>query len=740
MRHTVKVLALMLIASSAAYASPPLVTVPPAPPTEKRPVKETIHGVEVVDEYRWLEGDNTNPEQMGKVSDEVTAWTDAQNAHTRSVLDNLPGRKALEARLRQLMEIGSISAPSMRGNRYFYTKREGKENQPRVFVREGYNGQPRMLLDPVAVDPTGLTALGGLAPSPDGKLMGFGLYRAGDENTTIYVMDVSTGVWLADQIDGKASFIEWMPDNSGFFYERLEDIKNPYSAQIKFHVLGTHPRQDKLLFRQYTKAENERLATTWGPGAIISRDGRWMALTYWTSTSSNDIWAVDLDKWRKDGTFERRVIKTDAPNTFAGDIDGDTLYMLTDYNAPKKQVIAVDMKNPDEKNWKVIIPENRDAVLTGFGTAKGMIVADYEENAQSRVRMFAMNGTPKGELRLPGIGTAGVSTEHDRTEGFLSFTSFNFPSTVFRVDLAKPDAEPVVWERPDVPVDPSIVEVKQVFYSSKDGTQVPMFIVHKKGLKLDGNNPTILNGYGGFNISMNPGFSPTLFPWIEAGGVYAVANLRGGGEFGKPWHEAGMRGQKQNVFDDMIGAAEYLVSNKYTNPNRLGATGGSNGGLLMGAMMVQRPDLFRAILCAVPLLDMYRYQHFLMARYWVPEYGAIDEKPAGKGGDPEATGREAFGWLRKWSPYQNITPGTKFPAVLFTAGENDSRTHPMHARKMAAAVQAATASDPNEKPILLWVDRDAGHGQGKPLDLRVRDAADTRIFFMWQLGMLDEQK
>jgi len=265
---------------------------------------------------------------------------------------------------------------------------------------------------------------------------------------------------------------------------------------------------------------------------------------------------------------------------------------------------------------------------------------------------------------------------------------------------------------------------------------VPMFIVHRKGLKLDGNNPTILSGYGGFNISMTPSFSPTLFPWLESGGVYAVANLRGGGEFGKPWHEAGMRGQKQNVFDDMIAAAEYLIANNYTNPDRLGATGGSNGGLLMGAMMVQRPDLFRAIFCAVPLLDMYRYQHFLMARYWVPEYGAVDETSAGMDEDPSAIGREAFGWLQQWSPYHNIRPGTSFPAVLFTAGENDNRTHPMHARKMAAAMQAATASAPNDRPILLWVDRNAGHGQGKPLDLRVRDATDTRIFFMWQLGML----
>lgn len=698
----------------------------PPPATEKRPVKEDVHGTAVVDEYRWLEGDNSDPKQMGKVTDEVSKWTDAQNAYTRQMLDSLPGRKQLEDRIRPLMEIGSVSAPTMAGPRYFYTKREGKENQPRVFVRDKYNGEPRMLLDPVAVDPSGLTALGGMMPSQDGKFLAFGLYRAGDENTTLYFMNVDTGTWLADQLDGKASMIQWMPDNSGVFYERLADVKDPYSARIMYHKMGTHQRQDKVLFKQYTKEENEKLATTWGPGATVSKDGRWLVLTYWTGTSSNDIWAVDLNKWFKDGTFEKKEIKVGAPNIFNGEIEGDTLYMVTDYNAPKKRLVGVDLKNPQESAWKEIIPESKDAVLTGVGLAKGILAADYEEKAQSKLRLFTRDGKPLGDLRMPGIGSAGVSVEDDRTEAFLSFTSFNYPSTIFRVDLAKPDAEPVVWERPDVPVDPSLIEVKQVFFSSKDGTQVPMFIVHRKGLKLDGTNPTILSAYGGFNISSTPAFSATLFPFLEDGGVYALANLRGGGEFGKPWHEGGMLANKQNVFDDMIAAGEWLVANNYTNPSRLGAIGGSNGGLLMGAMMTQRPDLFKAIICAVPLLDMLRYQNFLMARYWVPEYGTAENK-------------EDFEWLAKYSPYQHIKPGTQYPAILFTAGENDTRVHALHARKMAAAMQAATASDPSTKPVLLWVDREAGHGQGKPLNLRLRDATDSRIFFMWQLGMLDKK-
>jgi prolyl oligopeptidase len=685
-------------------------------------VTDTLHGVSITDNYRWLEGDNSDPKQMGKLTDEVASWTDAQNAHTRSILDNIPGRAAIEAKFRPLMQIGSVSAPNMAGENYFYTRREGTQNQPQVFVRTGHDGKPRLLLDPAAIDPSGLTALSGLAPSQDGKILAFGLYRAGDENTTIYFMDVATGQWLADELPGKSGIINWLPDNSGVFYRNLENIDDPYSGQIMFHKMGTHRRMDKRLFRQFTKEQNEKLATTWGPNATVSNDGRWMILYYWTGTSSNDIWVVNLEQWFKTGEFNKVEIKVGAPNNFFGDVLGDTLYMQTDYNAPKKQILAVDLKNPAEANWKTIIPERKDATLQSASMSKGLIVAEYESRASTQFALFGLDGTPKGNLKMPGIGAGGISTEKDRTEAYLSFTSFNYPNTIFRVDVAQPAAEPVVWERPEVPVDPSIVEVKQVEYKSKDGTPVTMFIVHKKGLTLDGNNPTILNGYGGFNISETPFFSPTLFPWFEAGGVFALPNLRGGGEYGKAWHEAGMLDKKQNVFDDMIAAGEWLVANKYTNPSRLGAVGGSNGGLLMGALMTQRPDLFRAIICQVPLLDMIRYQDFLMARYWVPEYGSAEKA-------------DEFKWLKAYSPYHNIKQGTAYPSILFVTGENDTRVHPFHARKMAAAMQAATSSNPAEKPILLWVDRDAGHGAGKPLNTRIRDAVDTRIFFMSQLGM-----
>jgi prolyl oligopeptidase len=694
------------------------------PPARVEPVTETVHGFTFTDNYRWLEGDNSNPEQMGKPTKETAAWTDAQDAYTRSVLDNLPGRAELEAKLRPLMEVGSVSAPTMRGDYYFYTKREGKENQPRVLVREFHDGTPRVLLDPAALDATGLTTISGVWPSQDGKLLAFGTYRAGNEETIINVIETDSGTWRADQIPGKAALVQWMPDSSGFFYQRLENVADPYSAQVKYHKLGTHERMDSVLFRQYTKEENEKLATTWGPDATIDKNGRWMVLTYWTGTASNDAWAVDLNKWREMGKIEKVDIKVGANAIFGGEILGDTFYMVTDYQSPNKRVVKVNLNHPGEENWKEFVPERKDAVLSGFGLAKGIITLDYDKDATTQLSLVDYSGKSLGDLKLPGIGSAGLSVEDDRTEAYLSFTSFNYPPTIFRLNLTNPTVEPSVWERPDVPVDPSTVEVKQVRYTSKDGTSVPMFIIHKKGLVLDGNNPTVLNGYGGFNIAMTPSFSATLFPWFEAGGVFAVANLRGGSEYGKTWHEGGMLGNKQNVFDDMIAAADYLIKNKYTQPSRLAAQGGSNGGLLMGAMMTQRPDLFGAIVCQVPLLDMVRFQHFLMARYWVGEYGDAEADAA------------AMGWIKEYSPYQNIKSGVKYPGILFTAGDNDTRVHPLHARKMAAAMQATVANDPTARPVLLWVDREAGHGQGKPLNLRIRDAADIRLFIEWQLGML----
>jgi prolyl oligopeptidase len=529
---------------------------------------------------------------------------------------------------------------------------------------------------------------------------------------------VDSGAWLADEIPGKVGEVYWTPDSKGFFYSRLADVKNPYSRQVKFHKLGTHHRQDPVLFEQYKEGP---LATTWGPGIYVDRKAKWMILSYWTGTDSNDAWVIDLDHWRKTGEFVKREIITGADATFFGQVIGDTFFMQTTLDSPNGRIVAVDLNKPEKANWKTLIAERKDAALQGFSLSKNHLVLDYLKNAATELALFSHAGKPDGSVQLPGIGSASISTDEDSTETFVNFESFNEPKSIYRIDLA--DRKRELWARPNVPVDPSLVEVKQVFFTSKDGTKIPMFLVHKKGLKLNGNNPVYLYGYGGFSVSETPGFSSTLFPWYEAGGVYALANLRGGGEFGESWHRAGMLENRQNVFDDFIAAAEWLIKNKYTNPKRLAIGGGSNGGLLTGALVTQRPDLFAAAYVGVPLLDMLRYQNFLMARYWVPEYGSAEDKAQ-------------FEFIRKYSPYHNVKPGTKYPAVLLTAGENDARVHPLHARKMAALLQASTASDQNEDPILLWVDRSAGHGQGKPLDLRVRDAADLRIFLMWQLGML----
>lgn len=703
-----------------------------APPTERRPVADVYHGTEVIDPYRWLEGDNSDPANMGRINEEVAAWTDAQNVYTRSVLDALPGRAALEARIGELMEVPAIGTPRVYGNRYFYSRREGTQNQALYFVREGLDGEERLLLDPNFIDPTGLTTIAWTAPSRDGSLMAFGMYRAGDEKSTLYVMDVDTGRWLAEEIPGKVSLAAWDPDNKGFIYQRLESTDDAYSAVCKHHVLGTHHSKDRVLFRQkdieffygdagYSKAKLEALKTTWGPFGIPSDDGRWMVVGYWTGTGSLDLWAADLGAWRRGGELKLvEMVRGESGRVGGAHFSGDRLYLQTSIGAPNGRVVEVDLHNPVITAWKDVIPEHEDLVLSGAAFARGVIAADYLDQARTRISLFGYDGTPRGDLELPGIGSAGLSATDDRTEAFLAFSSFNMPRSIYRVDLASGERE--LWARPDVPVDPSQVEVKQVWYPSKDGTQVSMFIVHRKGIKLDGTNPTILYGYGGFNISQTPGFSSTMYPWFERGGVYAVANLRGGGEYGNAWHEAGMLDRKQNVFDDFIAAAEFLINKGYTSPQHLGIAGGSNGGLLTGAVAVQRPDLFAAAISAVPLLDMLRYEKFLMARYWVPEYGTAE--------DPEQ-----FPFIRAYSPYHNVKEGVRYPAMLITAGENDTRVHPLHARKMAAAMQAATASDPNEDPVLLWVDRESGHGQGKPRHLQIRDIADQRLFMMWQLGM-----
>jgi prolyl oligopeptidase len=697
-----------------------------APGTVRQDLVEMRHGQPVADPFRWLEGDNRDPARMGQVTPEVAAWTDEQNAHTRRVLDALPGRAAVERRLRPLLEVGAVSLPDVRGDRYFYARREGSQDQPVIYWREGHGGRDRVLIDPHALDASGLTTVEWVAPSADGRLAAYGTFTAGDENTTLRLIEVDSGRSLELEIPDRTQAPAWLPDGSGFVYRNLRDAHDPYSGQVRFHRMGTGRAGDALLARQFTRDEDERLATTWGPFATLSRDGRWLFLGYWVDTASNDAWLIDFDEFRRTGRADRIEVTVGAPGQAFGTVIDGVLYLKTTKGAPRGRVIAVDARNPGQARWRELVPERADAVIEGIALAQGLVAVTYLRSAANEVDVFDLEGRSRGRLGLPGIGSAMVAAEPDRTEAFVQFTSFNAPSTIYRVDLADLSAGPAIWARPEAPVDPEAVEVRQVWYPSTDDTRISMFIVHRAGFEKTGRAPTLLTGYGGFNISMTPAFSAPLFQWLESGGVYAVPNLRGGGEYGDAWHEAGMRERKQQVFDDFIAAAGWLESAGYTDSRHLAIAGGSNGGLLTGAVITQRPALCRAAIVAVPLLDMLRYQDFLMARYWVPEYGTAEDA-------------RAFEFLSAYSPYHRVEPGVAYPAVLLTAGEHDTRVHAMHARKMAAALQAASTSDPADQPVLLWVDREAGHGQGKPLALRLRDAVDQRIFLMWQLGMLPDQ-
>ena len=692
-------LELIVVLSTATTTAPP-------PATRQEPVSETLHGEVFVDEYRWLEA-------LESDSPEVAAWTDQQNAHTRSVFEGLPCREELTREFSRLMLIGGVTAPSMRGDLYFYRSRTGTQDQSVLMVRNGFDGTPRVLLDPNSLDEEGLISLDWYDPSPDGSLVAFGLSQAGDEMTTLHLLETSTGTWLPDEIPGKAGISGWAPDGKGFIYSRLADPSDAYSRVIKWHVIGRHQHQDPTLFTQEAPSRV--------PFAYLDPAGRWLLHGVTDGWSKNDLYVIDFNRWQRDGSLDSQVIAHGLDGRFRPvAILGDSIWMSSTWKNPNGCIWKIDLHFPGSETWELIIPERKDAVLKGVSHARGMLVTRHIKDAVTGFERYTLDGRSLGVLATPGLGSASLSTEDDRTEAFMSYSSFNEPRSIYRVDLA--DGSSALWERPEVPVDPTSVEVSQQFVTSKDGTRVPYFLIHKKGITPDGDNPCLIYGYGGFNISMEPRFSATNFPWFNAGGVYVVANLRGGGEYGEEWHRAGMLESKQNVFDDLYAIAGQLIKDKWTNPKRLAVMGGSNGGLLTGVAATQRPDLFACVVSSVPLLDMLRYQDFLMARFWVPEYGSSE--------DPEQ-----FEWLKAYSPYHNISEGEDYPAILFTAGENDNRVHPLHARKMAARMQNAAANDQDEKPILLWVDRDSGHGAGKPLSLRLRDRVDVWSFIMWQTGL-----
>jgi prolyl oligopeptidase len=683
----------------------------PYPPTKVDKVVDKIHGVEVADPYRWLE-DAKSPE--------VEKWVDQQNAYTRGVLDKLPGRAQVRSRLSELLDIGTIGTPRPVKGHYFYTKREGKQNQPILYVRKGLKGKDRVLLDPNQLAKDGTVALDWWFPSRDGALVAYGLSKDGNEQSTLHVRDVATGKDLPEDVieRTRACSVAWLPDGKGFYYTRypapgsVKKGQENYNRHIFFHRLRDDPKKDVLVFGEGRAAED------W-PNVALSPDGRWLVAIMEMGWSKSEVYFKDRTK--ESSEFIPLVEKVNA--LFDVVVRNDRFYVHTNEKAPRYKVYKVDPLKPKRDDWVEIIPEGKD-VLEGVAAIGDSLAGLYLHKASSALRLFTKEGKSYGmEIKLPTLGTiAGLGGEWDGHELLFGFQSFTLPPTIYRIDLNAKEAEKLeVWERVKADIDFTAYEVKQVTYPSRDKSKTPitMFLAHKKGLKRDGKNPTLLYGYGGFNINITPMFAASRFLFLERGGLLAIPNLRGGGEYGEEWHQAGMLGKKQNVFDDFLGAADWLLKEKYTDRAHLAIQGGSNGGLLVGAALTQAPELFRAVVCQVPLLDMVRYHKFLIARLWIPEYGSAD--------DPKE-----FKWLYAYSPYHRVKDGTAYPAVLLATAASDSRVDALHARKMAARLQAATSSD---QPILLRLETKAGHGAGKPRGKILDELTDEWSFLFWQLGM-----
>ena len=684
---------------------------PAAPPKARvEVVEETLNGHHVADSYRWLE----DPD-----SAETQEFVGAELAYTRGILDPLPGRNRINQELTELLSIGSIGTPQVGGKFYFYVRREGTQNQAVLLVREGIQGKDRVLVDVNQMSSDGTVALDWWAPSDDGKYVAYGTSAGGSEESTLRIIETSSGKLLPDSIDrARHANVAWKKDNSGFYYGRTPkkgDVpagEEVYHVKIFYHALGSDPEKDPLIFGDRLKAQDVPSAQ------LADDDDRWLLITVFEGWTKTEMFLQDL----KAGTAPVEVT-SGKDFTYTGEILKGQLYIFTNEDAPHYRVFRVDAQKPARESWSEVIPQS-DAVLKNAVIVHGNLVGLYEKNATSLLKIFRTDGHLLSDVKLPGLGTiTEIGGQWNSNEAFFGFQSFTVPPSIYNINFKEGEA-PELWARVAAPsIDPSAYEVKQVWFSSKDGTKVPMFVFYKKGLVLDGKNPTVLTGYGGFNISLTPSFVGDRYLWLEHGGVFAVANLRGGAEFGEEWHRAGMLEKKQNVFDDFIAAAEYLIAQKYTDKEHLAIRGGSNGGLLVGAALTQRPDLFRAVVCAVPLLDMLRYQHFQIAKLWIPEYGSAD--------DPKQ-----FDFIYAYSPYQHVKAGVEYPAVLFMTADSDTRVDPMHAKKMAALMQAEAANGQSrERPILLRIEPKAGHGVGKPITKQIEELTDVYSFLFWQLGV-----
>lgn len=688
----------------------------PSAPTEAMvaTVIDEYHGRRICDPYRWLED---------AASAEARQFVAEQNAYTRSVLDEISGRDDLRRKVEQLLTIGRVASPRIGGNNYFYERRDGRQNQAVVYVREGRGGNERPLIDVNALAPDGTIALDWWYPSEDGRYVAFGTSPNGSELSTLQVIEASSGTLLAEKIERtRAASVAWRPDSSGFYYTRYPrpgDVpagEEMYHRRVFFHQLtsadnvsGVH---DPLIF----PGDGETLAPQHWPNVSISHDGGWLLVDVSEGWTKTELYLKDLAA--SESKFQR--ITTGGNFLYHGEVLDGQLYITTNEGAPRFRVFKASCAAPHRANWQEIIPES-DAVIEGRAVIIGKkLFVHSMKNASSQLSLFDLDGKPVAGVAMPALGSIfDLGGNWNSDSGFFGFVSYAIPPTVFEVSLNGQTAE---WARVESGIDPQRYQVQQIWFNSKDGTRVPMFAVSRRGLLKNGQNPTLLSGYGGFNVGRTPFFNRNvMLLLLEQGGVYVDVQLRGGNEFGEEWHRNGMLDKKQNVFDDFIAAAEHLIAEKYTDAAHLAIQGGSNGGLLMGAALTQRPDLFRAVVCQVPLLDMLRYQNFQIAKLWIPEYGSSD--------DPIQ-----FEYLRAYSPYHHVKSGALYPAVLFMTAESDTRVDPMHAVKMAALLQAEAANGP-ERPILLRVDFKAGHGVGKPIAKLVDDAVDVWSFLFWQLGL-----
>jgi prolyl oligopeptidase len=681
----------------------------PLVPTRTVDVVDDYFGHAVKDPYRWLEdGDSA----------EVQAWTAAQNALTRRYVDEIPGRDRLRARIKALLEIGLVTAPAVRTlrsglRRYFHTKREGAQNQPILYVRDGVAGVDRALIDPSTLSSDATTALDWWYPSRDGAKVAWGKSENGSEESTLFIRDVSTGADLGDRIPHtRHASVAWLPGSEAFYYTRhpepgsVPQGDEKYFRRVFLHVIGRSADADELVF-------GERLEKTDYLDPQLSPDGRHLVMGVYQGWHRSDVFVRDLSL----GDLGAWVPVAKGFDALFGPIPrNDRLYLLTNLGAPRYRLVSVDYAKPDPASWSEILHEGPDVIEHVALVGEDLFVATLHD-AATNIERFALDGTTKGKLPLPGLGTASVTGAWDGDEAFVQYASYVTPPQVTRIDLHG-SGQAVPWDQVGLAFSAPGVSVSRMYAKSKDGTRLPMFVVEKEGMPRDGRAPTVLYGYGGFNVSQSPAFSASALLLVERGGVWVTAILRGGGEFGESWHRAGMLESKQNVFDDAIACAEKLIEERVTSPANLAVRGGSNGGLLVAAVVTQRPDLFRVGTSAVPLTDMLRYERFRIARLWTPEYGSAtnpDELPA----------------LLAYSPYHHVRDHAAYPSMLFSTAESDSRVDPMHARKMAARMQAAQTDA--ERPILLRVESRAGHGQGKPVSKLVDQLTDELSFLFHEL-------